>query len=191
MNCLQVWIGEQPSEQIINAMTTVLSLYKENYTLISEYNLFPDEDITWIDYNKYVDNMLKDDVISQFWELIPEGRDHHWCRSDIIRFHYLINNSDTLYLDTDIVLEKRINIGGDINLPKFTRTRYDYFIMYGDSKFFKKILYGAIDNINRILKYSTNLRISRSWILGEINDRQYKNIITPIEGNYEHLALRG
>lgn len=100
------------------------------------------------------------DVIHKnFYDSIPRGSQWLWLKSDIIRFEYLYNFSDVLYLDWEVRINK---------IPRLTEITwaegYDYWAIYNHNEHeaFKYILE---EGIRKVKSYPPGKRVKRSWLI--------------------------
>jgi len=180
MEYLQIWIGRKPKKQIIECINSVLDKVTDDdtYTLISSTNFMKDNPkVNWVSYTKYIKEILKDENINNHWENIPVEKESHWLRSDILRLHYLSNNEDVLYIDTDVDLESSFDLQKDKTyLPKHGKRLFDYFIMYGDKSLFKDM-------------FDRWMLSPRGIMFGYVNHKRYINTYKTIPQTYKHLDI--
>ena len=100
-----------------------------------------------------------DIIHKNFYDGIPHDSQWHWLRSDVIRFEYLYNFSDVLYLDWDVKINK---------IPALKELTwadsYDYWAIYNhnEHEVFKYILE---EGIRKVKKYPSGKRIRKSWLI--------------------------
>jgi hypothetical protein len=145
---------------------------KDQYFLISTSNFIKDKRVNLIDYKSYVSSMNKNKDIKAFWNSIDKGVDSHWVRSDVLRFDYLANNKDTLYIDTDVMLEKLPKIDKDKTYFVKKKNIFDYFMFYGSKSIIKDIFTRAIKS-----------RFTKTSIFSKVNHKRFIN-------NYEALDTK-
>lgn len=193
MNYIQVWIGNKPSNEIIEYIQSVLEKVSESdtYTFISSKKWsFLNDKVNWIKYEDYISKMFKDNPkIKQLWKSIPDNVRFHWARSDIIRYHYLSKNLNSLYLDTDIILKSIPKFDDKIYFGKFRQEYYDCNIIYNGSNlfFFEKLLNYLVD-----FKLSDRRKsvINRDWGFSVFNSEKIRKEIKSIDNNcYQHIGM--
>lgn len=197
MNYLQIWIGKKPKNIIIDCMNSVIDKVEDNdtYTLISTSNFFKDnKKVKWININTYESKIKKNNLLYKLWNHLPESNIDEYaiasCKSDLIRLHYLANNDEVLYLDTDILLKEKIAFNSLKPHSGIVLNRKDWFILYNGNN--KEIFDRMINNIiessynSRRNKFNT---VGRGWSVSLLNIR-YNNEIDVIDNKYyEHLNM--
>jgi len=181
MNILQIHIGRKPSKERIECMKSVLKKLrkKDTYFLISTTNFLNDKRVKLIDYKKYVAKMNKNSDTKRFWDSIPKEVSNHWLRSDVLRFDYLSKNKDTLYIDTDVMLEKLPKLDKDKTYFVKRHTLFDYFMFYGSKILIKKIF-------KRILKN----KFIKNAMFKTINHKRFINNYEAIDTKiFNHLDI--
>lgn len=181
MEFLQIWIGDPPAEEMKNWMRSVYQKAYERYTytLISESNFLQDcPAIRWIPYQSYIEEMLKDKTVyRELWDCIEPDRKHHEIRSDVIRFHYLSNNQNVLYADTDVVIHELPQFDNEkIYFSQKGRWTIDIFLMFNGKNcdlFSYMLEASAKRSINHYR--NNNLEIRRGWVFNIINRVNIKN----------------
>lgn len=179
MKVLQIWIGS-PSKDIKGLMVNVKNFCKKSdieYILISE-TAFLRGKYTKVDYKKYVSNMLMSDSrLEKIWSMIPEGVENHQYRSDIIRFWYLVNNQDVLYIDSDAILHSKPSKSEINGVGSRGSKKIDHHILYSgkNNEVLKEILFEAI---NKCL--DCNYAPVKIWMYSVLNKYrcQFKKIDT-------------
>lgn len=190
MKYLQIWLGKNPTQKIVNCMTSVVDKLTSDdiYILISNNNFLNNKNIIWINSNDYIKEIRKDKNIDLIWNNITKDNKFYCHQSDIIRFHYLSKNDNVLYIDCDVILldtfsfnENTIYLPTTSNKNKF----FDYYLMYGYKEYFKHILTHAID-LFKDIPY-----LPSSWVLMVINRKTMvdKYNYKPIENKYNHKDL--
>lgn len=186
MEVLQIWIGDV-SPEVKKSMTKIKNLAKKNgheYVLISEEEFLRGK-YTWINYKSYVETIVSTPSrLKAIWEKFPEGKDSHYLRADVIRFIYLLENKDVLYLDADICLDDFPTIGEkDIvgrhgGLP-------DYRLMYrgvSETTVFEDVFNTAVDE-----HLAKDHIPSRRWIYYQLKRRDSIGKLDIIESEYSHI----
>lgn len=114
----------------------------------------------------------------EFYDKIPSGKEWHWLRSDVIRYEYLSENEDILYLDWDT----RINWLPELNNLMWSYDQ-DNWVIYNNKNTaaFKYMLDEAIK------KSKTQSTITRGWIIQFIHD--VGGDVFP-KNSVEHLGYR-
>lgn len=130
---IQIALSEPP-DSIINLMEETKSKFN-NYKLITE----------WDPHHK------------EFYTSIPEGEKWHWLRSDVIRFEYLSQFENILYLDWDVKVNNIPNFNGITWAPQ-----YDHWAIFNSNKtdVFKQIIDESIEYITKI----KDVVIKKGWI---------------------------
>ena len=160
----------------MGCIKNILSLAKKRdmeVLFISDVKISRSTVIKYISAKEYIKSMCEDKQLSFCVDEIRKRRLAENIKnvllSDIIRFHFLINNNDILYLDTDIKLR-------DIpqTIPEYTYLSKDgtfinHDIMYnGNKDVLKKILNVAIMKST----YQTSVKKFRpiySWMMWTLN----------------------
>ena len=177
MKILQIWLNDTPpNSKRMGCIKNILSLAKKRdieVLFISDVKISRSTVIKYISAKEYIKSMCEDKQLSFCVDEIRKRRLAENIKnvllSDIIRFHFLINNNDILYLDTDIKLR-------DIpqTIPEYTYLSKDgtfinYDIMYnGNKDVLKKILNVAIMKFT----YQTSVKKFRpiySWMMWTLN----------------------
>lgn len=184
MKYLQIWLGKSPNSSILQCMQSVRDKLTDNdeYILISNGNFLNDENITWIDSNKYIKELRNDVDIDLVWKKIPSGNTGYCYKSDIIRLDYLSKNDNVLYLDCDVILLDVLKFSNDIiYLSKYNRM-FDCYLMYGDKRYFKEVLYFCVKYVKPLTFFP------HSWIFRIINCKKLTDKYTCafIENKYKH-----
>jgi len=99
----------------------------------------------------------------KFYDSIPPESHYHWLRSDVIRFEYLSEHENVLYLDWDV------NIKYLPNVNSLTWTmHYDYWAIFNgyETSVFDSILEKGVE-INRKVQAKS---IGRNWLMDEIKN---------------------
>jgi len=199
MNYVQIWIGEEPGEELIECMKSVVDcVHKDDkYFLITspkwtkEFSFLKGKNIKIINVNTYIRDMLKDTNIECVWNYIPKNKKFFWAQSDVIRYHFLSTVAETLYCDTDIKLEKSLTFEDCVHFGIYSHPFIDCNIMYNGSNtnFFKEFL---INTINKYLAVRDKLHNSldifpKDWAFAAFNKKIYRKQIIPITSGYIHL----
>lgn len=96
----------------------------------------------------------------KFYNNIPAGNQWHWLRSDVVRFEYLSEHKNTLYLDWDVEVME-----APLNLEKLTwAANWDYWAVFNGSStaVCREILDQGIKNVAR---YGSIKKIRRNWLI--------------------------
>jgi len=181
MEFVIIQLGDYISKERLNCILSIKNkiLPEDQFTFISDIDLFHDDKICLIPATKYLEvirwgNTILDDFLKAF-VLPPENL------ADIIRFHYAALKDDLFYCDTDVLLKERPVFTG--NKPCFT---FDYDVNvfwtgFGNSNFFNELLYYPIKN-EYWKKYYRASFITRL--------REQKEKIGIVDKNiYEHFEL--
>jgi len=171
MNFLSIWMGNPPSNKLIeNVKSNLKKLDIDGkYVFITDQKLnIRSQKIITIDLNGYLEKVFADfPWIENLYKTIPTDGYWHFMRSDIVRFHYMSQNENTLYMDFDIKLLKRISL----DTPAFANkvNTVDYCLFYNDRE---------LETMEEILKISlariktkSSYIFKRNWIYRTINKR--------------------
>ena len=122
---LWIWFGENsvPIERQ-NAIAETMLVYPDaEYVCITKQKSFLDPKIKCIDPQVITDQMVT------YFELkeTPEVWKEYLIFSDWVRYFYIANNPDTLYLDTDCRALKTFDFS---KVEKVLNPKFDIFLLY-------------------------------------------------------------
>lgn len=192
MTYLIIWIGQEIDEARKKCIRTIINTTKESDKIIfiSEKKFFKNSKITYIDYDNFVIDMLKDDeIIRNFWDIIKDNSKLNYVKSDIIRFYYASKYEKIIYCDADIKLKKPIIIDDENEC---------YFAQNGRIKNYCLFYNGIqLSEMKNFLQYCIHMSYknahfhlfkTRLWMYRYLQDKNYKVISTDY---FEHLTLLG
>jgi hypothetical protein len=138
MTVLQIWLGEKPSDARLKAMYHTLDWSREhghNYKLIGDTNILNMGDSARCEFTPFVDFLKYEDELRDLlgcckWR---DDRTKLVVTSDFVRLFYLAENENTLYVDTDAMVNPP--------LPEFTVDK-PWFASYGPQMIDSILIHG-------------------------------------------------
>lgn len=113
----------------------------------------------------------------EFYDGIPDSVLYHWLRSDVIRFEYLAEYKNILYLDWDVSIIEKPELNG-----LTWALRNDYWAVYNgeDTLIFKSILECGIKNVMERSARSADKnilwrKVRRNWLIPYIHEHKGNN----------------
>lgn len=161
LKTVQVWVGPEPAEEIIDCMKWNKSL-SSGYVLISESNFLQAPE--WIDLYKYCMDEMS--LFSPAFDTITKKV----LLSDFIRFYYFSKNNG-FYLDCDAKIKFFPPFYKGAHFVKsFSSVDYFCFYNYGDTEFFPKFFNTLMELYKTgFIKDSTQVKIMLEKWRGKYN----------------------
>ena len=149
---LQVWIGSEPSSDILGMMTDTSKM--PGYLLISDQNFIGAK--KWKSAKSYCRNPVVKKYVDAVKAQEYTVQMKNTMISDFIRFHFASENKNVLYMDCDCVMKKEPIICGAGPFFVGTQTRYihDMYAFYSKStEYFFDLISAAIHKLSYTAPY--------------------------------------